>query len=138
MPEFEVARDGLIRPCAIGGEIASTRCDIDFPKAAAADAAKPKDDNEKLKDDAKLKDDNERLILVAKQMWNSYRIGFARDGGSSSDYPYTGLPFTGMGWSYDWSSKSPDHFGVNEFVIKRTAAIKIVSEKSPAEFCKGK
>lgn len=137
MTEFEVSRDGLIRPCVAGGAIDAARCDIDFPKpkAAAADAEKPKDDAEKLKDYAEKLKDHERLRLVTEQMWNSYRTGFAANAHKPGDYPYTGFPFTGMGWSYDWSPKSPDHFGVSEFVIKRDAPIKIVSEKKPADFC---
>jgi hypothetical protein len=125
MTEFEVPRDGLIRPCVAGGDLASTRCEIDFTKLSTDEA-----------DPAKLKDDYDRLKLVARQMWDSYRIGFARDGVSPSDYPYTGFPFTGMGWSYNWSSQSPSHFGVSEFVIKRGVPIKIVSEKTPADFCR--
>ncbi len=126
MTELEISRDGLMRPCVVGGEIDSPHCNIDFPKprVAATDA-------EKLKD-------YDRLRLVTEQMWMSYRMGFAGDPHGPSDYPYTGFPFTGMGWSYDWSVKSPNHFGVSEFVIKRDAVIKIVSEKTPAEFCKAK
>jgi len=123
MTEFEVSPDGLIRPCVAGGGIDAPRCDFDFPKLKADTP-----DAEKLKD-------YERLRLVTEQMWNSYRIGFARESRGTADYPYTGFPFTGMGWSYDWSSKSPNHFGVSEFVIKRDAPIKIVSEKTPADFC---
>lgn len=123
MTEFEVSPGGLIRPCVAGGGIDAPRCDIDFPKPKADTP-----DAEKLKD-------YERLRLVTEQMWNSYRMGFAHDSREPGDYPYTGFPFTGMGWSYDWSSKSPNHFGVSEFVIKRDAPIKIVSEKTPADFC---
>jgi hypothetical protein len=124
MTVLEVPRDGLIRPCVGKGDIGSARCEFDFPPLPADRT-----------DAAKLKDDYFRLWLVTNQMWTSYRMGFPRDGHGPSDYPYTGFPFTGMGWSYDWSQQSPNHFGVNEFVIKRDAVIKIVSEKTPAEFC---
>ena len=127
MTEFEVARDGLIRPCVGRGEIDSPRCEFDIPDPPVDGA-----------DAAKLKDYYDRLRLVTEQMWESYRLGFPRKHDGPFDYPDKGFPFTGMGWSYDWSSKSPSHFGVSEFVIKRDAAIKIVSEKSPAEFCRGK
>jgi hypothetical protein len=40
-----------------------------------------------------------------------------------------------MGWTYNWSAASRDHYGVSEFVIKGAAVIKVVNQKTPAEFC---
>jgi hypothetical protein len=68
-------------------------------------------------------------------MWQSYRVDFYRNPPSDKDYPFTGYPFTGMGWTYDWSAASRDHYGVSEFVIKGAAVIKVVNQKTPAEFC---
>lgn len=95
---------------------------------AEADAAKLREVYNKLRNAyLKLRDDADyQLRFVAKQMWNSYRM----------DFGDPGYPFTGMGWTYNWDSSSPDHFGVSEFVVKRDADIKIVGEKLPADFCR--
>lgn len=76
----------------------------------------------------------DELSFAARQMWNTYRRGFLSSKVKSGDYPYTGYPFTGMGWSYDWSDV-PNHIGVSEFVIKRNAPITLISSRTPAEFC---
>jgi hypothetical protein len=68
-------------------------------------------------------------------MWNTYRVDFAAKGKKPGDYPFTGYPFTGLGWSYDWSSATNDHVGVSEFVIRRTAAVTELGSKTPEEFC---
>lgn len=122
--ELEVRREDLIRPCVGQGKIDDRYCDFKLPDPPPEQA-----------DAATLRDAYERLRFVTKQMWSSYRMGFRVKPSAPSDYPYEGFPFTGMGWSYDWSGHSSDHFGVSEFVIKRDAKIKIVSEKPPAEFC---
>jgi hypothetical protein len=125
MTVLEVPREGLIRPCVVKGDVGTPACELNIPSPPP-----------EISDQA-LREEYERLRLVAEQMWNSYRIGFDKAGHGSSDYPYTGFPFTGMGWAYNWSADSPNNVGVSEFVIKRNAVIKIVSEKKPAEFCAG-
>jgi hypothetical protein len=105
------------------------RPDAPDPPAAEADAAKLREAYDKLREAyLKLRDDAAyQLRFVTKQMWNSYRMGFGDPG----------YPFTGMGWTYNWGSSSPDHFGVTEFVLKRDAVIeRIASEKSPEDFCR--
>jgi len=76
----------------------------------------------------------EDLYFLTAQMWNTYRHAFPTGKLKTGDYPFSGYPFTGMGWTYDWSGV-PNHIGVSEFVIKRTVAVTIISEKPPAEFC---
>jgi hypothetical protein len=35
-----------------------------------------------------------------------------------------GYPFTGMGWTYDWSPQAaPSHFGVSEYVVRKGAHV---------------
>ncbi|MET0792378.1 MAG: hypothetical protein ABW061_12720, partial [Polyangiaceae bacterium] len=76
----------------------------------------------------------DELYFLTAQMWNTYRHDFIARRLKSGDYPYTGFPFTGMGWSYDWSDV-PNHIGVSEFVIKRDAPVAVLSAKTPADFC---
>lgn len=69
---------------------------------------------------------NERMKdFLFTQIWTSYRAGFDR----------SGHPFTGMGWSYDWSPTSVDHVGVSEFVAFKDAKVSEVAEITPDEFC---
>jgi hypothetical protein len=52
--------------------------------------------------------------FVFNQMWTSYMIGV--------DGP--GYPFTGMGWTYDWSPQAaPGHIGVSEYVVHAGATV---------------
>jgi len=74
------------------------------------------------------------MRFLTAQMWNSYRSGFATARPSPADYPSTGFPFTGMGWTYDWSNAT-NHIGISEFVVKRDAMLTVVGTKTPAEFC---
>jgi hypothetical protein len=122
--ELEVPRDGLVRPCVGRSDIGTATCEFELPDPPAADA-----------DAATLRNAYDQQRLVTKHMWESYRIGFRRDGAAPSDYAYTGYPFTGMGWSYNWARASRNHVGVSEFVVKRDATIKIISDKTPADFC---
>jgi len=122
--QMEVPRDALFRPCVAGGDLASSRCAVDFPTPLAVDA------------DAKaVRAEYDRLHFVAAQMWNSYRDGFSTTGRSTTDYRATGYPFTGMGWTYDWSDV-PNHVGVTEFVVRREAPVKVTgTPQTPAQFC---
>jgi hypothetical protein len=122
--ELEVPPKGLFRPCVGRSDIGTPTCDFELPNPPAAEA-----------DSAALREAYGRLRFMTQQMWDSYRIGFLDDRRLPLDYPYKGFPFTGMGWTYNWGSSSPDHFGVSEFVVKRDAVIRIVGEKSPANFC---
>ena len=122
--ELEVPRDGLFRPCVGRSDIGKPTCEFELPDAPPLGA-----------DAEALRGAYNEMRFVTKQMWESYRIGFTRASGSPADYPYTGYPFTGMGWSYDWTIGPHDHLGISEFVIKRDAVIKLISDKKPAEFC---
>jgi hypothetical protein len=123
--EIQLAKDGLFRPClGVVNDGSPPTCKFDLPPEPPVDA------------DAKaLRDAYDQMRFVTNQMWQSYRVDFYRNPPSDKDYPFTGYPFTGMGWTYDWSASSRDHYGVSEFVIKGDAAIKVVNQKSPAEFC---
>jgi hypothetical protein len=121
---LSVPREGLFRPCASADGLEATSCGFDLPPTPKADV-----------DPAALREAYDQLRFFTQQMWSSYRLGFPRSTGSPSDYPSSGYPFTGMGWTYDWGNSSPAHVGVTEFVVKRDAAITVVETKSPAEFC---
>jgi hypothetical protein len=123
--EIEVAKDGLFRPClgAVNDGPPPT-CTFDLPPAPPADA-----------DPKTLRDAYDQMRFVTNQMWQSYRVDFYRNPPSEKDYPFTGYPFTGMGWTYDWATSSRDHYGVSEFVIKGDAVIKVVNQKTPGDFC---
>lgn len=125
--ELEVPAKSLVRPCVSDDAVDQPACSFEFPKLLPPDA-----------DAATVRARYERLSLVASQMWYSYREGFPRQNASAGDYPYQGFPFTGMGWSYNWSSESADHYGATEFVIFPDTEIKKISDKSPAEFCASK
>jgi hypothetical protein len=122
--ELSVPRDGLFRPCVAGGDLAASACTMKFPDALPATA-----------DPTAVREAYARLQFVTAQMWNSYRVGFTDDRPSAAGAPAWGYPFTGMGWSYDWSNV-PGHKGISEFVVKRDAAITVSgTPKTPAEFC---
>jgi hypothetical protein len=125
--EIEVPSKGIFRPCVGQGDITTPTCDFELAMPPPQGADLPR-----------IMDAYEALHFETQQMWSSYRLGFRDNRRAPSDYPDSGFPFTGMGWSYDWSNQSHDHFGVSEFVIKPDVAIKILSEKTPAEFCGGK
>lgn len=132
--ELEVPRAGLFRPCIGKSDLAKESCEFalpDGPPDIPADAEVSREAFDKLRADY------EALRFGAGHMWDTYRLNFKRPRPpeSPSDYPYTGYPFTGMGWTYNWGSRSQDRYGVSEFIVKRDAAIKIVSEKSPGDFC---
>ena len=122
--EITVQRKDLFRPCAGASDLATPSCSFDLasaPDPSQGQVGPPADFNLPL--------------FVANQMWNVYRAGFPRPLTSPSDYPFTGVPFTGMGWSYNWAPSSATHIGVSEFVVPGTAEIKFLRATTPAAFC---
>jgi hypothetical protein len=147
--EIEVPPSGLFRPCFAGGDITKDVCELVLPAAApttTAVAAPPPQPPDQIGDAAAqqkalkealdqlttLRGKYDHLHFVAEQMWTKYRVDFKRPDST----PNYGYPFTGMGWTYDWSTRSRDHVGVSELIVKRDAEIKIVSDTKPADFCK--
>jgi len=126
---LQMPRDALFRPCVGGGDLEATECSTDVPEPLPPDdaASAPKAAASAPPAARKLREEYDRMQFLAAQMWRSYRSGF-----SSSP----GYPFTGMGWTYDWSN--PEHpVGVSEFVVRRDAAITVVDARTqtPAQFC---
>jgi hypothetical protein len=71
-----------------------------------------------------LQADTERFVF--SQAVSSYRDAFAAPG----------YPFTGMGWSYNWSPDSPLHRRISEYVVKPgEPAVSNVVWTTPGEFC---
>jgi hypothetical protein len=66
-----------------------------------------------------------------------YRTGFPAPRVAGDDYPYTGYPFTGMGWSYDWDPQARSHVGVSEFIIDKGEAVIVGTAIEPSTFCAG-
>jgi hypothetical protein len=58
-------------------------------------------------------------------LWKSQVIGFSQPG----------YPFTGMGWTFNWSPYSHTQAGVTEFIARKGAQVDAVKQMSPAEFC---
>jgi hypothetical protein len=113
----------IFRPCTSGTSIGASSCAFAFPSRASTSAPAP---------------DFDELRFVENQSWDVYRTRFAADRVEPGDYPYTGYPFTGMGWTYDWNPQSKDHVGVSEFVIRPKSEITVDRELTPQEFCASK
>ncbi|MFD2235124.1 hypothetical protein [Phaeospirillum tilakii] len=118
---LSVKRASLFRPCLGGGGLDDSQCGLGRIPPLADNATA---------------EEQRRLYFLASQVWDSHRQGFARTGAVSGAYPYGGFPFTGMGWTYDWSPANPSHVGVAEFVVPRDAAVTTVGVTSPADFCR--
>ncbi len=112
--ELRVKRDDLFRPCVNGGDLAQPHCSTDPPEALPQDA-----------DPTKLRAAYDRLHFSVSQLWRSHRVQFSNPG----------YPFTGMGWTYDWSNPGLS-IGVTEFVVARGADIKVLNTHAAADFCK--
>lgn len=111
---FDLTQDLLFRPCP-GGVDAS---DPNHPRCLAGTEL-----------DANLAPDEARFLL--QQFWYSHRTPIA--GGGAFEF---GFPWTGMGWTYDWSPRSKSHIGVSEFVVQKGASVSLVSDETPEAFCR--
>jgi hypothetical protein len=108
LARFDVAKTRLFRPCISGQGITSNMCEFDPPRTPPSGAAGGTE------------------YFVFTQAARSWRAGF----------PQPGYPFTGMGWSYNWSPDAPRHHGISEYVITPgKPAIGTVTWVTPAEFC---
>jgi hypothetical protein len=125
----------VVRPCMSGDRPISPTCGFELPEDPTAKSAADEQPQEAYD---RLRKAYEQLRFVAGQMWNVYRTGFPDQWAAKDDYPYTGYPFTGMGWSYDWSPASATHVGVTEFVIPKNTTVAIDGPQELAAFCKSK
>lgn len=116
----------LLRPCMSGDGPTSDMCTFNLPKD-------PTDATEVSQE--ALVAAYRHLRFVAGQMWGVYRTGFRDPRVAEGDYPYTGYPFTGMGWSYDWGDGSSSNVGITEFVVPKGTAVTIGAPLDPAGFC---
>ncbi len=124
----------MFRPCMSGGNIALPNCSFDLqpePTPAAQGATA----QEKAAAYDQLRSAYDQLSFVADHMWKVYRTGFLNPWATSGDYPYTGYPFTGMGWTYDWSPNSATHVGVSEFIVRKGTPVTVEPGLEPAVFC---
>lgn len=111
--QFEVEPKHIFRPCASSPDITTSKCDFALP-------TKFKSKKEKEAVEAVQ-------AFVFAQMWSSFNVGF----------PSPGYPFTGMGWTYNWSPDSEDHYGISEYVVKQGAKVHKVRNLTPKQFCNG-
>lgn len=58
-------------------------------------------------------------------------------GSYKADNVLNQYPFTGLGYTWDCSPASTDHFGVSEFVLKEGKTIYVRRMLSTADFIKG-
>jgi hypothetical protein len=137
--EMTVQTKDIFRPCMSGPQVNTPTCSFDLPPApddpsppAAASNAGGDDKDKALAALRKAYDD---LRFVSNQMWTSYRTGFRSTGATAGDYPYTGYPFTGMGWTYNWDPSSTTHIGVSEFVVRKGAQVTVERAIKPEDFC---
>jgi hypothetical protein len=111
---FDIDSRDLIRPCP-GGEDNALAA---LPKCRLGSDLDPQLDAELTK-------------FLLQQWWLAHRATVER-----GRDPELGYPWTGMGWTYDWSPASKSHRGVSEFIVRKSAVIEHVRTMSPADFCR--
>ena len=119
--EITATPANIFRPCISGQDPASPSCSLSDPSVPAAPPS-----------------GYDRVRYVSMHAWESYQTGVEDDHLEPGDYPYKGFPFTGMGWTYDWSPQSKTHVGVSEFVIEPGAEVTVDREVTLEEFCAAK
>lgn len=120
--EIVAESQDVFRPCVSHQKPDLDSCAMEAPKAP--------------EDDSKLRQAYQDLAFVADQLLTSHQVGFRQKyEGKPGDYPYEGMPFTGLGWTYDWRPSSKTHAGVTEFVIRQGATIEVKSHVEPQAFC---
>ena len=82
-----------------------------------------------------LNDSYRHLRFIADKTWNQYQSGFVKTRAGQGDYPYTGVPFTGMGRTFDWGPQPVAHGGLTEFIIPAGTKVEIAKPVRPAKFC---
>ena len=108
---FKVARDRVFRPCA-DPSVTTTSCPA-LPASAAYGGGTAASDA--------------HLAWLAGQLMRSYRVGQGQD--------QIGHPFTGLGYTYDWSPDSPNHVGLSEYVARKGSEIHDVQVFTTEAYC---
>ncbi|RXF74459.1 hypothetical protein [Hansschlegelia zhihuaiae] len=112
--QFKVAPKHIFRPCGSGPDITTTECAFKLPT--------------KFSSPEERRAVEKTQLFVFEQMWSSFIEGF----------PEPGYPFTGMGWTYDWSETSEDHFGISEYVVDEKAPVTDIRVLTPEQFCRSR
>jgi hypothetical protein len=135
--EITAQRRDVFRPCMSSGDPTRPECSFDLPAQpeSAPENATPE---QKVAAYDRLRAAYDDLSFVSGHIWSVYRSGFADPRARPGDYPYTGYPFTGMGWTYNWRPAAASHVGVSEFVVRKDADVTVEREVEPAAFCSGK
>lgn len=126
----------MLRPCVSGDALTASACSFDLPPDPTA-APPPADGSAKAAAYDKLSDAYKQLRFVTDAMWQRYRTGFPDRRAADGDYPYTGYPFTGMGWTYNWDPAVGSHVGVSEFVLLSGSTVTVGAPIDPTSFCNG-
>jgi hypothetical protein len=132
--EITVDTDHVFRPCQSGRATGVAKCTFELPPAPPrlGDAATT---DQKAEAYAALLLAYDEIRFVTDQMWQSCRTGFPNEHAMPGDYPFTGHPFTGMGWTYNWDPTSQTHVGVSEFIARDGAEITVERAFTPEQFC---
>lgn len=121
----------VFRPCLSGPSVTVARCG--FEPAEAVDLrSPPASEEEKARQDLHYV----HLRFMAGQILAAHRTGFPNARALPGDYPYSGAPFTGMGWTYNWDPSAPTPVGVSEFVIPRGTPVTVGSGRTAEMFCR--
>lgn len=106
----------LFRPCG-NPDVHSNQCGLDFAS----------DVNDEFK------------MWIYQKTRQSYHESAVNPATNKIRYGY---PWTDLGYTYNWNIFTPNHVGVEEFVVKKGAEVKVVRQddgtayRTAAEFCK--
>ncbi len=124
------------RPCMSGDLPTASACTFDLP----TDPTKTPPASDPAAKAAAYDDLSKayrQLRFVTEHMWDVYRTDFRDPRAAQGDYPDTGYPFTGMGWTYNWDPAAKSHAGVSEFVLPANTSVTVGAAVDPTGFCNG-
>jgi hypothetical protein len=133
--ELSVPLYKVRRPCVGASSLREPYCSTELPAEPALVSAPPASSPQE-NEIQELKTAYRELRFIANQMWTSWRIGFRRTGTKPGEDTFSGYPFTGMGWTYNWNSDAKSHVGVSEFILNDFADVNVSSHKTPEDFCR--
>jgi len=105
---MKVNTEDMFRPCA-DTSIYGDTCPMEMPNAPP----------EGVTQDQWLKD----LQLMTAQMLSTYRAGLE------------GVPFTRLGYTYDWSASAESPVGPSEYIVREGAEILVTDRADNAAYC---
>lgn len=133
---IKVATNAVVRPCLSGDPVTAPTCGL--KPAAALTARLPADADEAARSAHReaMAAALARMRVAATNVLGAWSTGFRDQWAKSGEYPFEGVPFTGMGWTWNWAPDASSPFGVTEFVIPAGTEVTVEGPQSPAEFCR--